>query len=305
MRAIEELAATTTGTTNFSYLQPEQWLKELIEYSKPNLKMLEWTRQFDISGTQDKSLTLPVSTSNLTFTSTRTQGSARTMTELSNLFYVTITPTWRSAGAQISYETVHTLAVDIMQYAKDELATWYSTVIEQTIRDAILAATGASSRYGGDATNTTTLATGDIMTTDLFADMKGDIEAYNFKPDVAFIGPEQVTAFRKDSQFANASEYGSDKVIRTGEIGSYLGVSIVVTTIGAKSYTTSDGWGADGRACIMMDSKKAVALVWKEKPTLDWEYEKDQRDYKIYLDMSLGADSIQDKAIGIMYVSNA
>ena len=88
-------------------------------------------------------------------------------------------------------------------------------------------------------------------------------------PYVLFIGVAQEEALRKDSQFVNAAEYGSDTVVQNGEIGQYLGIRVVVTT-NVETFNAS-ATGPDDSAvpggvtmtrCILMKPKKALALVW-------------------------------------------
>ncbi len=59
-----------------------------------------------------------------------------------------------------------------------------------------------------------------------FKELENAIRRYKIKK--AKITPRLEEQLLCDSQFVNAAEYGSDKVLKTGEIGSYLGCRIYV-----------------------------------------------------------------------------
>jgi len=260
-----------------------------------------------------------------------------------------IIPTPKYAGVAISNYALRSNALNLVQYAKDELTYGIGDHIDYYIVSAIGDATDASSGttfgaqtlYGGDATSDSTLSTGDVITTDLVAKGarylkqktcyywssgtetqcadKNPWAPRSDEPFVLFIGPAQEETFRKDSQFVNASEYGSDKVIHNGEIGEYLGIKIIVTnnleqvattgvspdiaqTALTESYVNP---GAEMTRCIMMKAKKAFTFVWGQKPQLK-VFDYPQRDQTwITLTCAYAGAVIQDDAIVFIDVSNA
>ena len=172
------------------------------------------------------------------------------------------------AGFALRPFDLHTNGVNLLAEAKDDLGYWMGHRIDTTIAklfgtdDGLTFAQsgtrGAIQLYGGTATADSGLAVGDVLTTDLIADgiryLKGIENWYrdgtggksgtltldtstnkngwtptNDDPFVLFIGVAQEATLRKDSQFTNAAEYGSDTVVQNGEIGKYLDTRIVVT----------------------------------------------------------------------------
>lgn len=217
---------------------------------------------------------------------------------------------------------LHTSGVNLLTEAKDDLGYWMGHRIDTTIAKlfgtdngltfAQTGIRGAIQLYGGTATTDLTLTVGDVLTTDLITDalryLKGTENwkragtggksgafaldttitkngwmPTNDDPFVLFIGVAQEATLRKDSQFTNAAEYGSDTVVQNGEIGKYLDTRIVVTNH-LESFGLSHGTAADGTGtaagltggmtrCILMKGKQAAALVWGKQPelkTVDW-----------------------------------
>jgi len=245
-------------------------------------------------------------------------------TTMDNFGNVSVTPAPVIAGYAIRNHDIRTNVVNLVEAAKEELSYAIGDRIDRLIATTIGDAQsstdsdlGVQALYGGDATSDSTLEAGDVITTDLVAKairyLKDTTKHYrategtgggygaestssNKKnpwqntaddPFVLFIGPAQEETFRKDSQFVNAAEYGSNIVVQNGEIGQYLGVRIVVTTnvesaASGTSFTsnapsphgqTSGSAAVDITNCILMKPKAAVALVWGKEPEIkvfDW-----------------------------------
>ena len=211
---------------------------------------------------------------------------------------------------------LHRNVTNLLQEAQGDLGYAMGTRIDQTIAKefgtndgltfAQSGARGAIQLYGGDATADSGLANGDILTTDLIADgsryLKGSENWYRTggsglsgtftldttvlknpwmpttaEPFVFFIGVAQEAALRKDSQFVNAAEYGSDTVVQNGEIGKYLDARIVVTNhvetfaasaTGPDNTTVDSGLSGGMTRCVLMKAGHAAALVWGMRPEL-------------------------------------
>jgi len=171
---------------------------------------------------------------------------------------------------------------------------------------------GAQTLFGGDATSSATLAVGDVISTNLIvkairflsdlqygyrasgaygAETKVAISSYRKNPwqntrddpFVLFIGPAQIEALRKDSQFMNAAEFGRDILVRegkesTGYFCRYAGTYIVESQHVER--TAAAGAAPDGTTaavactqCLLIKAKKAVNVVYGKKPELVvWDY---------------------------------
>lgn len=225
------------------------------------------------------------------------------------------------AGFALRPFDLHTSGVNLLQEARNDLGYWIGHRIDTSIAklfgtdDGLTFAQnntrGAIQLYGGSATADSGLSVGDVLTTDLIADairyLKGTENWYRDGTDgksgtltldsstnkngwtptqddpfVLFIGVAQEATLRKDSQFTNASEYGSDTVVQNGEIGKYLETRIVVTNhlesfaageTGPDDTSVDTGLSGGMTRCILMKGKQAAALVWGKQPELkvvDW-----------------------------------
>ncbi|MCD6436493.1 MAG: hypothetical protein J7L15_08980, partial [Clostridiales bacterium] len=185
---------------------------------------------------------------------------------------VTATPVPVILGKAMREYDLDTNAINYLNEVKNDLSHDMADRIEFTLAsdlgdatDSTSTVAGAQTLYGGDATSSATLATGDILTTDLIVKATrklGDLQfgyrasgsgAYGAEtllaissyrknpwqntaddPYVMWIGPAQEEALRKDSQFVNAAEFGRDVIIREGReapgfFAKYIGVYIITT----------------------------------------------------------------------------
>lgn len=241
---------------------------------------------------------------------------------------------------------LETNLLNLMEFAKEDLIHAISDKIDVGVATAVGDATASTSSvagcqvlFGGDATSDNTLATGDILTTDLIAKAKRRLSDSRFfyrasgqygaetladatytknrwtstpdDPFILYFGPAQEEALEKDSQFVNASEYGGREVILNGEIGKlkYLGIKLVMSDNVervASGGTSPDGYsttGADMARCILMKAKSAAALVWGKKPEVrSWDYE-DQDSVRVGVFAYYDIKVVQDDAIVLIDVA--
>lgn len=307
MKTIQELAATTTSTSGISTVQGKVWLQEILKAAKKKMFFEQFAYVADMPK-GNKDYAVPITTTNISFTTTTTESTTRTYTSITNVNTVVFTPTTQKLGARISKKAIDTSQVDLLAHIRDQLAYDAALKLDQAFVTAINASTPATTLYGGDATNTTTLADGDILTTDLVAKGQRYLKANGWysepdKPFVLFIPAVCEEAFLKDSQFVNAAEYGGNQVIANGEIGSYLGIRIVVS----EQCTAATNWGGasvSGHSAYLLKARVAYGIVYGQRPTLDFEYKKDEAEYRVYLDMDFMADTLQDGAIVIIKVTD-
>jgi len=266
-------------------------------------------------------------------------------TTFDNLTSVTATPLPYVEGIALRRYDLDTNAVNLLNEAKNELSYAIGDRIDNAIAVAIGDATyststtaGSQHLYGGDATDATELTAGDVITTDLVAKAAKYLKDIYFyyrasntygaetkastsyvknpwqnsadDPFTLFIGPSQEEAFRKDSQFVNAAEYGSNKVVMSGEIGEYLGIRILVTT--NVEMTAAAGPAPDGTTaavactrCLLCKPKAACALVWGKEPELKvFPYEsRDQMRIALYCAYAISV--VHNDAIVFIDVADA
>ena len=311
-------ASSTPGASVTSYgLQPVMYLKEIVDGAKNQHFFANFCNVVNLP-TGIHQLAIPKRTrylgrdsgsEGLQISTTEPTTADMTVTTIDNMTSVQTTPTPRYAGIAISNYNLKTNAVNLLQFGKDELMYGIGDHLDREVAvtignasDGSSTTAGAQTLYGGDATTDATLATGDVITTDMVAKAARylkSIDCYywnagtetlcgvaknpwlptNDEPFVLFIAPAQEETFRKDSQFVNASEYGSNKVVMNGEIGEYLGIKIIVTNnveSVAASGTSPDDSQTSGTTtvtpamtrCVLLKAKKAATIAWGQKPTL-------------------------------------
>ena len=273
-------------------------------------------------------------------------------TVLDNLEGVTVTPAMQASRVSISNYAIQVNAVDLVRAAQEELVYSIGDKVDQYIAVSVGNALGSSSTvpgattlFGGSATADGGLAAGDVMTTDLVADARKalmskykEYRASNTgaaggatgavtgtvvgnpwvstpdAPFVLFIGPAQELAFLKDSQFVNASEYGSNKVIMNGEIGEYIGIKIISTnnveqvaagSEGPDAATANIASGVNMTRCIMMKAQKAVAFCWGKQPSLKFWDNVPQVSQDVVMESAYAASVVYPDAIVFIDVSDA
>lgn len=148
-------------------------------------------------------------------------------TPISALSYTQVTVTFNGYG-------------DAKQVAEEELVQGLGFILNDIRlgamgsavenRDSVIATelynTTATGIYVNGKTSST-IASGDVLDTKTIVKVDETMAQTQAKKLVAIvIHPKQEYSLRTDANFVDASKYGSDAVIRTGEIGSYQGVRV-------------------------------------------------------------------------------
>ncbi len=279
------------GSSVTSYgLQPVTYLKEIVDGAKNEMMIHPWVREETLPrGIHQLSLpkrkqykgyygsTWNEAGSDIGGSGEGTGPYANTILDLSfdtadNYDNVTAIPLPVILTKALQKYALDTNAINYLEEVKNDLIHDIADRIEFLLAAAFGDATdststvaGAQTLYGGDATSSATLATGDIITTDLivkcarklsdlqFGYLASGSGAYGSEtliaissyrknpwqntqddPFVMWIGPAQEEALRKDSQFVNAAEFGRDVIIREGReapgfFAKYIGVYIITT----------------------------------------------------------------------------
>lgn len=218
---------------------------------------------------------------------------------------VIIEPTPYSKAAYVTnYGAYHNIN-DLVRDKMDELSYALADKVDTDICSALVSATetsstvaGAITLYGGTATSDAALADGSVLTPSLINEaevlLSGKIAYYwnsgvftastgtknpwknePTDPFVLIIGQRQKQALRNSGQFINASQYGSDVVISSGEIGNYLGIRVICSN---NAYSVAAGGDApdEGSAttvnmtvCLLMKGRAAYTFVWGRQPKFE------------------------------------
>jgi len=324
-RKVGELAysnVTDWDSTGLTDMQPTAWAKKVIHFGEALriLDQLVYVNK-EMVGTKSEKITIAAQTSHKTVTQSTTEGTERTTTEMDQFTTVNfqVAKTDFLMGViHVSTPLLQTCSVDLLSEARNTMAQDLADDVDLAIGTALLTTeidTTDGVVFGGDATGVTELAAGDVITTDMIADAIRIIETNNFVAKYIVINPYQKATLLKDSQFVNASEYGSNEVVLKGEIGTYLGLKVIVTTNASLSFAaTATETNEAASAAVAMNvcpvigerkngEKVSVGLAWKMMPKIDYEYHKDEAVHAIYYDQAFTTGTIFTEAIALIKVS--
>jgi len=302
---------TTTSTTNMSNLLGKYWLKDVVKFARDRAFLLQSAKEVEVPK-GNKDLAVPVEASIKSFTDNTSEATNITWTEIDNLNTVTVTPGTHRFGVIISDELIQQNQIDLITYAKEAMTNSYVTAVEGAIATAYDGMSSpAKILYGGTATGTSSLSSGDIITTDLIAEGISNLKQQRWynepnAPFMLYIAPEQEGALLKDSQFTNAAEYGGREVVLNGEIGKYLGVK-VLTSPNVKAYTNWGGGSLAGHTCVMVKAKKGVVFGYQSGLRMQIKYERFLQDntHRIYLNSMYKVEALNEKAVVLIKVADA
>jgi len=335
----------SAGATSYS-LEPRVWLKTIIDAAKKKLIATQYCYQTTLQKGQ-KDVVVPkrrkyIGSGAVTDGwGTAAESAAVNSIKLTNLSGVVVSPTPRSARIDISNEAIRVNALDLVKHAREELVYFAGDGVDWEIFSTLSNSTESTSTLmasqrimGGDATQASEISAGDVITTDMIAKGKrmlmstacmyntlgiGEARSAESKnpwsndpgaPFVSLIAPEQEEIFLTDSQFVNAAEYGSDRIVGNGEIGTYLGVKIVVSP----NVTTYDASAthADGTTtvvaqhrCYMEKANTAAAIAYGLPPKMyvfDYPSELEKR---LVLEQAFGTAIIHPDALVFMDVADS
>jgi len=334
MKGHKELADTastdTRGSVRATYaLEPTEWLKVINEASE-ELRFFDAALDIHDVPKGTKDMVVPYRKYFIAdgdWTDITAENAEVTGTTLDNADGVTLSPSVHRYAVNISNYALETNAINLISFAQKDLTHQLAFKTDEAIASAINLATetvaltaGAQTLYGGNATSTATLADGDTLTPDMIAEAIERLEddtAYYWaagtwtastgtknpwhmttpEPFIMYIHPVQATELKKDSQFVNASEYGSNKVVLTGEIGEYLGVKVLTTTQVPKATTWGAGGTTRGHTALMVKAGACAAMAYGWRPRLDVVDYKIKDQQRIIVKQSYDVETIHNDAV--------
>jgi N4-gp56 family major capsid protein len=298
---VAELAASTgateTGTTqnsgdNLSDFTAIEFLERVVRDAEERRVFERVASVYDdLVDVGDSTLEIPRTTGHLDLEDQGAEGDDRGYQKLENLDTIEVTITassFVSGGIKISKQAMMTTNIDLVEEARNAVTQQMAEDVDLAIRDEIVSSAPAT-------VDQTTVGE---LTPESIADAMQEIESSNYTPRFIVVAPTHINDLRKDSQFTNASEYGDDEVIMDGEIGQYLGVSVLRTQAAVRdeegdTYAYVVGEGPEGQAV-------GPAVVYKELPSMDMEYDREENTQKIYYDHTFETTTIQEDALALI-----
>lgn len=329
LKTLEQLdvgSTTSIGSTSWGgqtegigSVMGSTWSQKIIFDAQPDRVLSKYFLEFtDLMGNNDVTIVIP-KIGDVDLMGSRAnsaEGKSRVMTSFTSADNITVSlnsDDVKLGGCGISFETASATRVSIIEMAHKQLVRQYLDTLETDaaalLYGATVSSTAASAIFGGDATATTNLEAGDVLTVDKVIDMKIELQKKDFGKKagdaVLFLHPAQYMRLLKSSQFTNAAEFGNSTVVSKGMIEEYVGVIIEVSTL----ITAATTWGASGAIsghyAFMIDPSAAAGIVWKEKAKVKVVTEDDERVHKVLLDAWYKMTRINQSAICIGYFTDA
>ena len=328
------------GPITANQLFPVMFLRDVVDAAKKLHFAAQFAYQTEVSK-GNKDVVVPRRTkyigSGTTWSASVAEATAVNFTNVNTTSGVTLSPVDKNYGSEISNRLIRIGAIDNVKEVRDQLIYACGDEVDRAVFDAMKSdsyvatssASGSQSIYGGDATQASELAAGDVFNVDMIAKARRKLMSstqtyatYGTSTDLVssatknpwranvngagdfalFIAPEQEEVLLTDSQFVNASEYGSDKVIMTGEIGSYLTIKVITTDntpFYAASTTHADAstTAVAQHRCIMTVANKGAALAYGQKPRLTVFDYPSNLSTRLIIEHAFKADQLYSDAI--------
>ena len=258
---------STAGSA--AYINPTLWSERIEQVARENVVMpplgVQDNRALGSSGVQ-----INIAKNQAFTAATLTEGTATPVTTLA-FNQVTVTFVEYGLAKQVG---IQELSYGLKSMFND-ITMNMGTALAEKKDDVIIAACtsgSANTVYAGGVTSGTVTAA-DIFSTDLFANGVTMLEVNKRKASSIVLHPNQKNPLLKDSQFVDASEYGSAEVVMNGEIGKYLGVKVIsysrITSQTENSSFTVYNALMFGARPFVLAQKRSARLNWKEDSILD------------------------------------
>jgi len=265
-----ETNSFASNAASAAYINPILWVKTIEDFAKAKVVMEPLGKKimnlFGVAGTQaNEQFDAEITASALT-ESTAIVPSALSYTQ------VTYTPSEVGLAVAITQKEKVRSINDIM--ADKAMAMGYALAkkLDQDIFTALDAASvGTAVTPGGVAISA--IASSDTLTTDAIADAIAGIRGKDYEAKYLVIHPAQEKALMKLSQFVDASVYGGREVVMNGEIGRYLGLRVLVTTLVPANATT-----ATAKNAYVLD-QDAFGIAWKQQTSFRDDYKVLEREH--------------------------
>jgi len=271
-KALETNSFQSTATSA-GYINPTVWVRMIEDFAKAKVVVAPLGVVYnELLGAAGDSLNVQfsaeISAAALT-ESTALTASAITYTQR------TFTPTEYGVGIAITRKERIRSINDIMADKTRDMGYALAKKKDQVIFTELVASAGntivANSVVASALTTTDTLDTGDI------ANAISTMRKVDYQPKYIILHPACENSLLKASDFVDASVYGGREVVMNGEIGKYLGLKVLTTTLVPTNSSEGNGNAYDN--FVLGD--RAFGIANKMGVTMDGDYDPFKREYRL------------------------
>lgn len=257
------------SSVSAGYINPTLWVRQIEDFAKAKTVMEPLGKKlmnlFGVAGASaNEQFSAEITAADLT-ESTAITPSAITYTQ------ITYTPSEVGLAVAITQKEKVRSVNDIMAEKARDMGYALAKKLDQDIFTALASTTIGNIVPNGVAVSA--IASSDTINTDAIADAIAGVRAADYEAKYLVIHPNQEKALMKLSQFVDASVYGGREVVMNGEIGKYLGLRVLVTTLVPANTTTSTAKNA-----YVLD-QDAFGVAWKQQTTFRDDYKILEREH--------------------------
>jgi len=268
-KALETNAFQSTATSA-GYINPTLWVRQIEDFAKAKTVMEPLGKKimnlFGVAGSSAKEqFSAEITASDLT-ESTAITPSAISYTQ------ITYTPGEVGLAVTITQKEKVRSINDIMADKAKDMGYALAKKLDVDIF-AVLDAASVGTEVTPNDVDVSAIASSDTLNTDAIADAIAGIRGKDYEAKYLVIHPAQEKALMKLAQFVDASVYGGREVVMNGEIGRYLGLRVLVTTLVPANATKSTAKNA-----YVLD-QDSFGIAWKQQTVFRDDYKVLEREH--------------------------
>ncbi len=205
----------------------------IVQTAMPKMVARQFFQQYSLTGATTNSISFAKQAGSTSVVYNRTEEGQLIPLDMTPYTFTNVVPYKVGSGYLITRELIEDSMLPVVQDQLTRKALIMGNTVDKdcvtALIDNALAAntvtgTGTSMYYDGTATTlATTLGTYDIT------DAIKNVKKYNYEPNILFINPTIEGQIRRLPHFTATNWFG-DKVLMHGEIGTILGLRVVVSS---------------------------------------------------------------------------
>lgn len=267
-RALETNSYTTTGT-GASLINPDVWVRKIEEFAHAKTVMEPLGRRYtELVGQAGDSLKV----------SFNDEIAAGDLTEATSIVpesfgYTQVTFAPSEVGLAVALTRKQRIRPinDIMGEKTADMGYALAKKLDLDIFAELDAS--VTNEVVANGVAVAAIVAADTIGTEELADAIALIRSADYSARYIVIHPNQEKSLMKLDQFIDASIYGGREVVMNGEIGKYLGLRVLVTTLVPTNATT-----ATAKNAYVLD-QDAFGIAWKMMTTFNSDYKVLEREF--------------------------
>lgn len=261
----------TAASTSAGYINPDIWRAQIEDFAKAKLVVAPLgVNETGLLGAAGDSLKVQFAAS---VTAAAVAETASITPSAITYTQVTYTPSEKAVAIALTRKERIRAINDIMMDKTKDMGYALAKLKDSLILTELQSSATTSLISNGVALSA--LASTDTFNTDLIANGVSSMESLDYQPKYLIVHPKCKNTLIKSSQFVDASIYGGRETVLNGEIGQYLGLKVLTTTLIPANATKTDAYDN----FILGD--RAFGVAMKMGVTFNSDYDVFTREFKL------------------------